>query len=98
MGIKEIKDKFKLLSPKEAKLAEKYFDNEDWDSLLMIVEDAINEADTDVQIASEEDNGQLVRAKSETLDALMHLKYNIEDYIDFSLEDYSEDYDDEDFI
>lgn len=82
MDLQKIKEQFKYLTKKDAKLAEKYLKEENWEDLLVIIDTEIDEAETDVQIASEEDNGQLVMSKSEMLDQLMKLKYAIEDYID----------------
>lgn len=89
--LQKIKDMFKYLQQKDIKQAEKHLKNEDWGALLLLVDTEIDEAETDVQIASEEDNPQLVKLKSELLDELMNLKYAIEDYIDFG--DYDDDLD-----
>lgn len=97
MDLQRIQEQFKYLTEKDAKLAKKYVKDEDWESLLTLIDTEIDEADTDVQIASEEDNGQLVKAKSELLDQLMKLRYAVEDYLDCidPIEDedfYPEDY------
>ena len=56
MDLQKIKEQFKYLTKKDAKLAEKYLKEENWEDLLIIIDTEIDEAETDVQIASEEDN------------------------------------------
>ena len=87
MGLEKIKQGLKNLNHKDAEKANKLIKDEEWDELLIFINTIIDDANVDVVLAAEEDNGQLVREKSETLDALMKLKFSIEDYIDEYLDD-----------
>lgn len=92
MGLAEIKENLKYLSPKDAEKAKKLIENEDWDVLLGLLEDIVDDANVDVVLAAEEDNGQTVKEKSELLDKLINLKFKVEDYVDALDDDYDEAY------
>lgn len=91
MGLQTIQTNLKFLG-KDEKKARELLKKEEWDSLLFLVDAAVDDANIDVVLASEEDNGQLIRSTSETLEQLMKLKFAIEDYIEENVEDDYEEF------
>ena len=97
MGLEKVKERLKCLNHKDYEQANKFLKEEAWEDLIYLLDTIIDDANVDVVLASEEDNGQLVKEKSEILDQLMKLKFAVEDYIedcefdDINYDDYDDD-------
>ena len=88
MGLQKIQnDLEKLLNHKDNTTAKGYIKNGDWQGLLLLIDECIDDANVDAVIASEEDNGQLMKEKTEILSKLMDLKFAIEDYVEEYVEE-----------